>query len=411
MSLTQTEHTLSIEQQSAVDLCTDLGETIVSVTGGAGVGKTLVLGEVYKELKSLRKRVVLCAPTGRAAKRIEELTGIKAKTIHRLLQFPQWDDVDTDPDTSPNEPKRNRQTPLDENVVIVDEASMLAPTLFRQLMDAIPRDGIIRFFGDNNQLPPVEEGLPPFITMLEEKPSVELTYNYRSGDMILGNAARILQGRVPLRNDRFEIIYTDSNHAIPTLLNFIKGEKIFASESHQIIMPTRRGNYGTDRVNPSLQMKFNPRGEMLRLDRFGEKDSPLAVRAKDKFIWIKNDYKLELFNGELGYIDWVDTDEGSLGLVTGTRAVEVPARIKTYNAFIGTVIDYDPRKQLELGYAITTHKSQGSEFHTVIVCMCRGQTYLLNRRNFYTAVTRAKEQVILIMDRQSMHLALRRYKS
>lgn len=395
---------LSGLQEAAVLMCCDLTEVIACVTGGAGTGKTLVLGRTYNELRSRRKRVALCAPTGRAAKRIQELTGIKAKTIHRLLEFP----VPTDDDygeADPNEPQRNRQRPLDEQIVIVDEASMVSPTLYRQLIDALPKGGVIRFFGDNNQLPPVEEGKPPFITLLKERPSVELNYNYRSGDLIVENAQRILRGSVPMRNERFEVIYTED--PLRQLLHFVT--KDFMQEDHQIIMPTRRGKFGTMRINPSLQMRFNKSGPMLRLDRFDDKEAPLAVRADDKFLWIKNDYKLEMFNGEIGAVDEIDPDEGSLILATEDRKVIVPARLKTYNPYLGTVINYDPRKQIELGYAITTHKSQGSEFATVVYCMSRGQAFMLNRRNFYTAVTRAKQNVILITDRRAMHLSLRRH--
>jgi len=394
---------LSMEQQDAVDLCCDPSNVIACVTGGAGVGKTLVMGEVYKALKDMRKTVALCAPTGRAAKRIEELNGTKAVTVHRLLEFPMpWEGGENDP----NLPKRDRDNPLHQQVVIVDESSMISPFLYRCLMNALPKGGMIRWFGDNNQLPPVEEGKPPFIQLLKEYPSMELTYNFRSGDVLIDNAQRILQGRLPQRHPRFEILYTEN--PIKLLIEFVT--KDFTEETHQVIMPTRKGSSGTIRVNPSIQMRFNSKGNMLRLDRFDSKEAPLAVRPKDKFIWIKNDYKLDLFNGEIGYIDWVDPDAGDLGIVTGQRAVIVPARIKTYDSYRGCIINYDPRKQIELGYAITTHKAQGSEFDTIIYCMSRSHTWLLNKRNFYTAVTRAKKQVILITDRRAMNMSMRAYQ-
>lgn len=396
---------MSSEQESAIDMCCDKTLTIASVTGGAGVGKTLVLGHVHKELKRLKKRVVLCAPTGRAARRIEELTGIRAKTVHRLLEYPRPDDDDVTEDTDPSQPRRNRQNPLEENVVIVDESSMISPSLFRALMDALPKDGIIRWFGDNNQLPPVEEGKPPFITMLKDFPSVELTYNFRSGDLLVENSQRILSGRLPLRNSCFEIIYNDN--PVGVMLEFITDA--FTGEDCQIIMPTRKGKAGTTRVNPSVQMRFNANGPMLRLNRFGKDEAPLAVRKRDKIIWIKNDYKLDLFNGEMGFVDWIDPDAGELGIVSGNRAIVIPPRVKTYNAFAGHIVNYDPRKQIELGYAITTHKAQGSEFETIIYCISRAQIWLLNRRNFYTAVTRAKKNVILITDRRAMALSMRKH--
>lgn len=393
---------LSSEQERAINMCCDMSLTIACVTGGAGVGKTLVMGEVHRELRRMKKTIALCAPTGRAAKRIQELTGIPAKTVHRLLQFPMPDD-DIDDEADPNKPRRNKDNPLEEQVIIVDESSMISPALYRFLIDAMPRKGVIRWFGDNNQLPPVEEGKPPFITLLKDFPSVELTYNYRSGDAIIDNARRILRGYIPMRNSCFEIIYDD--RPLDVLLEFITDD--FMQENYQIIMPTRKGRAGTIRANPSIQMRFNSTGPMLRLNRFDKDEAPLAVRAKDKFIWIKNDYKLNLFNGEIGYVDWIDPDAGELGIVTGNREVVIPPRIKTYDMFAGHIVNYDPRKQIELGYAITTHKAQGSEFETVIYCMSKSQVFLLNKRNFYTAVTRAKRNVILITDRRAMGLSLR----
>ncbi len=401
----------SLEQQHAIDLCCDLSQTIVGVTGGAGTGKTLVLGRVYRSLTNLGVSVVLCAPTGRAAKRIQELTGIKAKTIHRLLEFPMPEENPDDIELPPNEPKRNRGNRLVERVVIVDESSMIAPALYRQLLDALRNDGAVRFFGDNQQLPPVEveeDKAPPFVAVLEDYPSVTLTFNYRSEDFIVSNAMRILNGTMPSRNAQFEIIYSED--PLMQLLQFVKDAKEFTRADHQIIMPTRRGNAGTIRINPSLQAKFNPKGDILRLDRYDEKEAALTIRGGDKFLWIKNDHKLNMFNGEIGRVNWVDTEDGSLELQTPDRSLLVPALLKTFSPWHGHLITYDPRKQIELGYAVTTHKSQGSEFDVIVYCISRKQAFLLNRRNFYTAVTRAKKRVIVITDRKAMGLSLRRYK-
>ena len=159
----QAEKSLSIEQESAVILCTDMSVLIAGVTGGAGTGKTLVLGEVYRVLRNQGIKVALCAPTGRAAKRIQELTGIPAKTVHRLLQFPTPDE-DLDGKSIPGEPRRNKSNPFEERVIIVDEYSMIPPTLHRYLINALPKNGVLRCFVDNNPLPPDEEGDPPFNT-------------------------------------------------------------------------------------------------------------------------------------------------------------------------------------------------------------------------------------------------------
>jgi exodeoxyribonuclease V alpha subunit len=397
---------LSMEQQHAVELCTDLSNTIVGITGGAGTGKTLVLGHVYNELQNAGVSVVLCAPTGRAAKRVQELTGIKAKTIHRLLEFPMPDEFEEMDPEFINEPKRNKNNPIVERVIIVDESSMVGPTLFRQLMDALSKNGVVRFFGDNNQLPPVEEGTPPFIDILQRFPSVELMFNFRSDDAIVSNALRILSGRIPQRNEQFEIHYAEN--PLKAMIEMVTRD--FAHEDCQIIMPTRKGKYGTMRVNPSLQLRFNGKGPLLLLDRYDEDEAKLVIRKRDKFLWVRNDYKLEMFNGEIGEVDSIDLEDGSFKLRMQDRYVEVPARMKTYSPYHGFVIDYDPRKQLELGYAVTTHKAQGSEFHTIIYCITKGQAWLLNRRNFYTAVTRAKKHVIIVTDRRAMGLSMKKHE-
>lgn len=400
---------LSNEQQTAVELCCDRHYPIVGVTGGAGTGKTLVLGKAYEETKRRKLSAVLCAPTGRAAKRVQELTGIPAMTVHRLLEYPQPDEFSDDP----TEPRRDMSRRLDQKVVFVDESSMLAPKQHRELLNALPKDGLIRFFGDNQQLPPVMEKADagkeaPFFEVLRKYQSVELSFNYRSDDEIVYRAQQILRGRVPTKCDRFQVLWSDN--PLSFLLDFVKGEKVFAEDTHQIILPTRNGKYGTKRFNPSLQTKFNPRGPMLKLDRFDDSEDPLGVRAGDKFLWIKNDYKLELFNGELGRIEWLDTESGELRVRTPERSIHIPPRLKTFSPWHGVVINYDPRKQIELGYAITTHKSQGSEFDTIVYCICGGQAFLLNRRNFYTAVTRAKRQVIVICDRKAMGMSLRPWR-
>jgi exodeoxyribonuclease V alpha subunit len=401
---------LSNEQEAAVELCCDLSEPIVGITGGAGTGKTLVLGHVYRRLieELGAGKVILAAPTGRAAKRITELTGINAMTIHRMLEFPMPDDPpDGKGKPIPGMPRRNREHPLDQIVIIVDEASMLSTELYELIQAAMNRKAVIRMFGDNEQLAPVEDnsGLPPpFIDVLKSFPSIVLTYNFRSQDEIISNAQLILKGRLPHRNRRFEIIYTD--HPVEQLIDFVTPE--FADADHQIIMPMRKASAGTMRVNPSLQLRFNSRGPMLRLQRFGYKDAPLAVRAKDKFLWVKNDYQLAVFNGEIGHIDWLDQESGELGLLAGPRAFTVPPRIKYFNYTQQRDITYDPRTQIELGYAITTHKSQGSEFDTVVYCISRANYYLLSRRNLYTAITRAKTRVVLITDRFAMAMSLRK---
>jgi exodeoxyribonuclease V alpha subunit len=402
---------LSPEQEHAIELCQDVTSRIVSVTGGAGTGKTLVLGYVHGEL-SKRYQVALCAPTGRAAKRIYELTGIQAKTIHKLLEYPQPDDdplfgKDGEELAPRNEPKRNATNPFDEFVILVDESSMVGPQLYRELIAALQKRGVIRFFGDNNQLLPVEEGPPPFRTVLEKFPSVTLTFNFRSDDEIVSNAYRILNGSIPLRNRRFDVMYAD--YPVLTLIREMDKHPEYAYDNNQIIMPTRKGPVGTLRINPSIQVKLNRDKHLLRLPRFDKNEHDLVVRANDKFLWVKNDYQLNLFNGEIGRIYKIDPEDGTMWIKTSEgRSVEIPPSIRAYNAYLRTTINYDPRKQIELGYAITTHKAQGSEFDTVVYCMSSSAAFMLNRNNFYTAMTRARSRVVIITDRRGMFLSLRR---
>ena len=404
---------LSLEQEDAVDMCLDKHLRMFSVTGRAGTGKTSVLGVAFRDtaIQVGKDRVVLCAPTGRAAKRITELTGIRAKTIHKLLEFPEPDDEGEDGKPLPPDPRRNRDRPLLERVVYVDESSMLSQQLYEQLMSALPTNGRIRFFGDNEQLPPVDKGAP-FADLLKQKPKKELTHCFRSDDEIIMNAERIRMGRIPIRNYRFEVVY--ANNAVRALIQLV--DENVCQQNVQIIMPTRTGNYGTSRVNPALQLRFNPTGDILRLPRHERlakitEEPPIALRGGDKFLWNKNDYSLKLFNGEIGYIDWVNSEDGSLQLSMDGRTIVVPPFIQVYSPYHGSIIHYDPRKKIELGYAITTHKAQGSEFDTVIYCMSRAAPRLLNRRNFYTAITRAKHRVIIVCDSVAMGLAMRRYNA
>jgi exodeoxyribonuclease V alpha subunit len=193
----------------------------------------------------------------------------------------------------------------------------------------------------------------------------------------------------------------------------------FTNLSHQVIMPTKNGNFGTNRLNPAIQMRLNPHGETLDLPRpmhkLNDKDDDeksaakdLMVREGDKFLWTRNRYKLGMFNGEIGNINWVNDEDGSLGISTPDKDLTVPAHVSEYSPVHGHVIQYDPRRDIELGYAVTTHKSQGSEFDTIIYCCTSRAGYLLGRRNFYTAITRARNRVVLVMDSRAMSLCMRK---
>lgn len=393
---------LSNEQQNAVDLCADLDQRFVSVTGPAGTGKTTILKDVYGELHQ-RKRISLVAPTGRAAKRIQEATGIEAKTIHRLLEFPApIEVVESRGKVKFGEPKRNRWNTLLCDVLFIDEASMISKEIYDYVMDALPKDACIRLFGDVNQLPPIETGRNRsiFEEVLDTKPSISLTYNFRSDDSLIEGANRILRGRVPARGDKFEIITTSD--PLGALREVITTD--YARTSYQVLTPKRKSSMGSISINSVIRTKFNlMQGKSkLLLDRLDPNEEELTIFQDDKILWAKNDYTVNIMNGELGTIDAID--DGSIALILDDmRHVVIPPSSKS-----GFGYYYDPRKQIDLAYCMTTHKAQGSEFDEIIYLMSRAQAWMLDRNNFYTGVTRAKKKVTVITDAVAIQMAVRK---
>lgn len=396
---------LSSEQQAAIDMCLDSHTRLASVTGGAGTGKTTILRYAHEELSVSGKRVLLAAPTGRAAKRIQEATGIEARTIHRLLEFPAPLEVaESGGKIKFGEPKRNHFNPIPCDVLFVDEASMIASKLYVQLLDALPTHASLRLFGDVNQLPPIEDNgykkRSVFHTVLDEKPAIYLTYCYRSDDNLVASANRILQGRLPIRGDKFEMVIT--NDPVGALREIAGPE--FHTPYHQVLTPKRIGKCGAIHLSALLRTKFNLRTEKPRIElsRLSEEEDPITVLQDDKIIWTKNDYVLNIMNGELGLVDAID--DGSINLILDDQRVKlIPPSLKGPFNFL-----YDPRKQIDLAYCMTTHKAQGSEFDSIIYVMSRSQAWMLNRNNFYTGITRAKKNVLVITDRHALSYAMRR---
>lgn len=399
--------TLSSEQELAISYCLDLSARIVAVTGGAGVGKTTILKDVYHELSSSLSpsRVLLAAPTGRAAKRIQEATGIAARTIHRLLEFPAPFEVEESRGKVKfGEPKRNRWNPLPCDVLIIDEASMIASKLYDQVMEALPTHACIRFFGDVNQLPPIDpenfHRPSAFKQILASRPTIYLTYNFRSDDNLIENANRILTGSIPKRGNKFELVIT--NDPVGALREIVDSR--YHTTEYQVLTPKRVGTIGSVRLSAILRTKFNLHQGKPRiiLERLRDDEDDITVLQDDKILWIKNDYVLNVMNGELGMLDHID--DGTLSLILDdNRHVIVPPSLKGPFNFI-----YDPRKQIDLAYCMTTHKAQGSEFEEVIYLMARNQAWMLDRNNFYTGVTRAKKKVTVICDRWALKYAMRR---
>lgn len=394
----------SAEQLKAIDLCSDRSKKLVGVTGEAGTGKTTILRRVYEDAAASYdnpdEATALVAPTGRAAKRIQEATGYPARTIHRMLRWSVPED-----DDDHGLPIFDKYNKYPYKTVLVDEASMLSDELYRPLIDALPSGGVIRFFGDVSQLPPVD-GKSPFVNILEKFPSVELTENFRSTDGIVTAARQIRRGKPPEPNEQFTMINPGNGNILPMLDKFI--DDSFRGLGGQLIIPTKKGKYGTEAMNKYLQAKLNGSGPALKYqwkDNFDEVFER-RFRVGDKMIWTKNDYRLNLYNGQIGWVSDIDIDTGEIVINVDGRDKIIPTHAESYDQNGRAIFQYDPRRYMDLAYAITTHKAQGSEFDRVVLLL--NKTYVLNRANFYTAVTRAKKHAAVILGQGALYQAIKK---
>lgn len=418
------------KQIEAIEACCDVANRIVAVTGEAGTGKTTILKMAFQAAKEAGWNPVLCAPTGKAAKRIYEATGIEASTFHRLLEYNH--PGDPDPKTGKpygiSAPRRHRGNPIDFDMVFADEYAMVPQELHSNLVAAIPNGGCLRVFGDNNQLAPIEENAKdkqeesPFLKLLNHPKfkAVILDQVYRQGadSGILLNANAILRGRYPTKNNQWDMKITDK--PVDVLAEFlIENENAevplsFAEIENQIIVPQTKGWVGTVALNTMIQQLYqdkenaNPYVVVPRKPWMigeggvtGEKGGKIKVYLHDKVICTDNLYELGVFNGETGKVIEVNTDTGEIVVDFGDREQAFPPVLMVQNRY-GTMSEIDPRKSLSLAYAITTHKSQGSEFKRVIYILNKSNIWMINRRNFYTAITRAREKVFVIADQRGL---------
>lgn len=423
-ALTPTQLTLDPKQQEAVELCCDISKRVVAVTGAAGSGKTTILEMVYKALRDHGYSVVLCSPTGKAAKRIYEVTGIDAMTIHRLLEYTHPGDPDpkTGKPVAFSYPRRTRSNPLEYDVVLADEYAMVNNDVHRSLFDALPNGGCIRVFGDNNQLPPIEEDKrlqqepSPFLSLLRKFPSVILDTIHRQGkdSGILLNLQSVLNGRMPTRNDQWSMHFTDQpvTSLRDYILSSLEDSIDFTSIDNQILTPQNTSWVGTVKLNSLIQALFHnamepamfvPRHNWVKGEG-DEKGGIIRMFVGDKVIATRNMYDLHVFNGESGKIIEI-TDDGELVIDFGDREQSIPPILMVQNRY-GKIVEVDPRKDIDLGYAITTHKSQGSEYKRLVYLLNRSTGFMQNRRNFYTACSRGREHVHIITDQRSLSQSL-----
>ena len=369
-----------------------LGGGVAIITGGPGTGKTTIVKALISIFTSQRLKVVLCAPTGRAAKRMSEATSEEAKTIHRMLEMEKGTDLNI-------RFGRNAGNPIDEDVCIVDEASMIDITLMQALVRALKRGSRLVLIGDSNQLPSVGAGnvLADLISSNTIR-TVALTEIFRQSkeSLIILNAHKINNGERPnlasVSGDFF-FVSRDYERDIPKTISKLITERLPATygraikEQIQVITPSKKGSGGVEMLNAELQSVINPPSRNKR-----EKTAHGTLfREGDKVMQTANNYEVEwtrgsasgigIFNGDIGVIESIDNESALMKIRFDDRLVDYT---------------FDLLEDLELAYAITVHKSQGSEYPVVIIPMYSCPPMLMTRNLLYTAVTRAKRMVIMV---------------
>src|SRR5690349_18110655 len=383
----RTNLTLAESQKEAVRVA--LASNVLVITGGPGVGKTTLVNSILKILLAKSVSIALCAPTGRAAKRLSESTGLEAKTIHRLLE--------TDPRTGSF--RRNEENALDCDLLVVDETSMVDVPLMRALLRAVPDKAALLLVGDVDQLPSVGPGqVLADVISSGAMPVVRLTEVFRQAaeSRIIVNAHRINQGLMPELTpieggDFYFVDAADAEDGVQKLLAIVR-ERIprrFGFDpigGIQVLCPMNRGGLGARSLNIELQNALNPPGE-TRVERFGWTFCP-----GDKVMQVENDYDKDVYNGDLGMVSRIDMEESEV-------IVEFDGREVIYG--------FGDLDELVLAYATTIHKSQGSEYPAVVIPLSTQHYPMLQRNLVYTGVTRGKRLVVLVGQRKALAIAVK----
>ena len=384
--------TYSPEQAQAIESAATTG--LLLVTGGPGTGKTTIVKGILSLYDQMGMKYLLAAPTGRAAKRLTEVTGQEASTIHRLLG------AGIDPHSGELFFSKNEEDPLKVDAVIVDEMSMVDILLLHSLLKAIPQRARLIFVGDPDQLPPVGPGFP-FNDMLRAKtlPSVRLTEIFRQAQesLIVMNAHSVNNGNMPeLRNRRSDFFFLPcrSEEEVAQTIQGLCQTRLpknmgIPSEDIQVLSPTKKGGAGTVHLNKVLQASLNPpsgdkkekaMGEIL----FREGDRVMQIRNNYDILWKKTDASqvgAGIFNGDVGIIQSIDMNLELVSVLFDDRIAEY---------------DFTQLIELEPACAMTVHKSQGSEYRAVVLSAWNASPYLLSRSILYTAITRARELLIIV---------------
>ena len=416
------------KQEEAIDACCDVDRRIVAITGKAGVGKTLIMREVASRLSANGYVVQASAPTGKAAKRIRESTGLEAMTNHRMLGYGMPIDVEVDDDKTGEKkmvkvstgPRFNRAQPFVYDTILCDEYAMVNQELHRNLIDALKRGARLCMFGDVNQLKPIEEdrrldGKPTaFMVALEKFGGITLDTIHRhdAGSGIASNGALILSGKVPRGSDDFIMRQTDQ--PVRAVQEFVELQLAnghnYSDTEHQIVTCMNKSWVGTQKLNLIIQALFWDRARpFIELPRYrieGLENRTIRVQVGSKVVYTANTYDFGdgvsyAFNGEVGTVISLNHDEGSVEIDFGDRTVIVPPLMITVRND-GSVIEQDPRRNIDHAYVLTTHKCQGSEFRHVCYVVNKSTLWAQSRRNFYTAITRAREHCTVFFDPHSL---------
>ncbi|MEV0489473.1 SF1B family DNA helicase RecD2 [Streptomyces atratus] len=387
----RTGATLAPEQEAAVRLA--LSRKVAVLTGGPGCGKSFTVRSIVELARARRAKVVLAAPTGRAAKRLSELTGAEASTVHRLLELKPGGDAAYD-----------RDRPLDADLVVVDEASMLDLLLANKLLKAVAPGAHLLLVGDVDQLPSVGAGevLRDLLAEGGPVPAVRLTTIFRQAQQsgVVTNAHRINSGTPPLTQglSDFFLFVEDETEEAGVLAVDVAARRIPAKfgldprRDVQVLAPMHRGPAGAGTLNGLLQQAITPARPDLPEKRMGGR----VFRVGDKVTQIRNNYdkgENGVFNGTVGVVTALDLDEQKLTVLTDEDE-EIP-------------YDFDELDELAHAYAMTIHRSQGSEYPAVVIPVTKSAWMMLQRNLLYTAVTRAKKLVVLVGSRQAIGQAVR----
>ncbi len=379
---------LAASQAEAIRLA--LAAKIMVITGGPGVGKTTIVNSILRILSVKHVNILLCAPTGRAAKRMTEATGMEAKTIHRLLEL--------DPKTFGF--KRDEENPLDCDLLVIDESSMVDVMLMQALLKAVPDHAALLIVGDIDQLPSVGPGqVLADIIGSSVVPVVRLTEVFRQAaqSKIITTAHAINAGQLPDlaapdgESDFYFVPAADPDQAVPRIVELVAKRipRRFGFDpirDIQVLCPMNRGGVGARSLNIELQAALNPAGDK-KVERFGWTFAP-----RDKVMQIENDYDKEVYNGDIGTIEDVDLDEGEVTVRFDDRSV----------SFVFGELD-----TLVPAYAATIHKSQGSEYPVVVIPIMTQHYAMLQRNLIYTGVTRGKKLVVLVGQNKAVAIAVK----